>query len=88
MQVNGLDGLQAMVKTESKGKKCFIGISAGVAFVCATVISSIYLAWFANTREIQNAFIDLCETNTCDDDYEDSQLYDIIFVLGPWTDRE
>ena len=70
MQVNGLEGLQAMVKTESKGKKIVIGINAGVALVCATVISGIYLAWFANTREIQDAMTDLCETNSCDKDYD------------------
>ena len=61
MQVHGMEGLKAAVETESTSRKCFIAIASIVAFVCAAVIGGIYIAWYANVREIQDSFENLCD---------------------------
>ena len=56
-----MEGLKAAVETESTSRKCFIAIASIAAFVCATVIGGIYIAWYANVREIQDSFENLCD---------------------------
>mgnify|MGYP006922978525 FL=1 len=81
-----MEGLRAVVETESEGRKCFIGIGATIAFASAATIGAIYIAWLVNVNKIQSSFEDLCDQRQCTDDEEQYWLYDVIWVIGPFTD--